>query len=247
MDLGSVMGLLLAVSGIVVAQWIEGGSMASLAQITALLIVLCGTLGAVVLQSPRGVFHQGLRMLRWVLIPPPARGADLLHVLGRWSNLVRREGLLSLEAELESTDNDAFMQSGLRMIVDGWEAARMREALDIEIATYDEKLRAGAGVWESAGGYAPTIGILGAVLGLIQVMQHLGNPSGLGAGIAVAFVSTIYGVGFANLFFLPTAHKLRVLAEGMVRERELLADGLVAVARGENPRLIEQRLSGYLG
>src|SRR5262249_21256192 len=147
---------------------------------------------------------------------------------------------------LQNSDNDQFMKDGLQMLVDGWDAERMREALDIEITTYEDRLRGGAQVWESAGGYAPTIGILGAVLGLIHVMEHLSEPSRLGAGIAVAFVATIYGVGFANLFFLPTAHKLRVLTEELVRERELMADGLVSVARGENPKLIEQRLSGYL-
>ena len=246
MDVGSLIGLGLALLGIAAAQWLEGGSLGSLAQLTAFLIVVLGTLGAVMLQSPRGTFMQGLRMFAWILTPPPQRGRHLMRVLGRWSSLVRREGLLSLESELENSDNDQFMKTGLQMLVDGWDAERMREALDIEITTYEERLRGGAGVWESAGGYAPTIGILGAVLGLIHVMEHLSEPSRLGAGIAVAFVATIYGVGFANLLFLPTAHKLRALSDGLVRERELMADGLVAVARGENPQLIEQRLSGYL-
>jgi chemotaxis protein MotA len=245
-DIGSLIGLGLALLGIIGAQWIEGGSIASLAQLAAFLIVVCGTLGAVMLQSPNGTFLQGVRMLPWVVMPPPPRGRHLMRVLGRWSNLVRREGLLSLESELENSDNDQFMKNGLQMLVDGWEADRMREALDIEITTYEERLRGGAQVWESAGGYAPTIGILGAVLGLIHVMEHLSEPARLGAGIAVAFVATIYGVGLANLVLLPTAHKLRVLTDGLVRERELIADGLVSVARGENPKLIEQRLAGYL-
>jgi chemotaxis protein MotA len=245
-DAGSLIGLSLALLGIAAAQWIEGSTLSSLAQLTAFLIVVCGTLGAVMLQSPHRTFLQGLRMLPWIVVPPPQRGRHLMHVLGRWSNLVRREGLLSLESELQNSDNDQFMKNGLQMLVDGWDAERMREALDIEISTYEDRLRGGAQVWESAGGYAPTIGILGAVLGLIHVMEHLTEPSRLGAGIAIAFVATIYGVGFANLFFLPTAHKLRVLTEELVRERELIADGLVSVARGENPKLIEQRLSGYL-
>jgi len=180
-------------------------------------------------------------------MPPPARGREWVRSLSRWSNVARREGLLALENELTRAGDDNFVRNGLQMIVDGWEPERIAETLRVEIDAYEDRLRSGAAVWESAGGYAPTLGIMGAVLGLIHVMEHLSDPSRLGAGIAVAFVATIYGVGFANLVFLPAAQKLRTITDVLVRERELVADGLVAVARGENPRIMEQRLTGYLG
>lgn len=245
-DFRGLLGLLIALGGIAAAQFIEGGQLTSLVQGTAFLIVVCGTIGAVMFQSPGDTFVQGVRMGRWIVAPPRSRGPYFVQSLARWSAVARRDGLLALESELQRAGDDNFVRNGLQMLIDGWSPERMREALHVEIDAYEERLRAGAAVWESAGGYAPTLGILGAVIGLIHVMEHLSDPTRLGAGIAIAFVATVYGVGLANLVFLPAAYKLRAISDNLVRERELVADGLVAVACGENPHRIEQRLSAYL-
>jgi chemotaxis protein MotA len=245
-DFLSVAGLVVALAGIALGQVLEGGHLGSLAQGAALFIVLGGTFGAVMLQHPLPVFVRGMRMTAWALFPPPPAGAALVGQIVEWSNVSRKEGLLALERRLDSL-GDPFVRDGLQLLVDGIEPDRIRAALEAEIDGFADGLRAGARVWEAAGGYAPTIGIIGAVLGLIHVMENLSDPSRLGAGIATAFVATVYGVGLANLFCLPVAGKLRALAEQRVRERELVVEGLVAIATGENPRLIQARLAGYLG
>jgi chemotaxis protein MotA len=186
-----------------------------------------------------------MRMLVWVFSPPEADFRGELNRIVRWGNTARRGGLLALEPSIATTE-DAYTRKGLQLLVDGAEPSVLRAALELEIDTWEEFHRQAARVWEAAGGYAPTIGIIGAVMGLIQVMQNLSEPAKLGAGIAVAFVATIYGVGAANLFFLPAANKLKSLIGRQIKLRELIADGLEAIANGENPRNIELRLEGYL-
>jgi len=245
MDKLSIFALALAAGAVLGGQWLEGGSLGSLLQPAASLIVLGGTLAAVMLQCPLATFVRGAALVRWVVLPPGSSAQRDIADIVAWAGEVRRDGMLVLENRLGDTA-DPFVRNGLQMLVDGFEPERIREALDIEIAAWDERHRAAAKVWEAAGGYAPTIGILGAVLGLIHVMENLSDPARLGGGIAVAFVATVYGVGSANLLFLPIAHKLRTLIEREVTRRELLQDGLLGIANGENPRLIEARLSGYL-
>ena len=178
-------------------------------------------------------------------VPPRQDPAYLIQQVAEWSNIARRGGLLALEPAIEDLD-DPFAKRGLQMLIDGAEPETLRETLQVEVDAYEGQQRMAAKVWESAGGYAPTIGILGAVLGLIHVMENLSDPSKLGAGIAVAFVATVYGVGFANLFFLPIANKLKHIIGQEILLREMLIEGLIAVANGENPRLIERKLQGYL-
>jgi chemotaxis protein MotA len=245
MDALSIFGLVLALIAIVGGQWLEGGSLSSLFQIAAFLIVVGGTLGAVMLQSPLPTFLQGMRLARWVIEPPRYGSTAAIAQIAEWADLARREGVLALENRLPGV-TDRFTRSGLEMLVDGFDPVRIREALEIEIAAFDEGQRRAARVWEAAGGYAPTIGILGAVLGLIQVMENLTDPTKLGGGIAVAFVATIYGIASANLVFLPIANKLKTLIHAGVVHRELVLDGLVGIANGENPKLIAMRLNGYL-
>lgn len=245
MDKTSVLGLVLGLAAIVVGQVLEGGHVASLVQPTALLIVLGGTLGAVMLQSPLPVFISGVRMGAWVFFPPVVDAQKLISDLGRWSQIARKEGLLALEAEI-NTLSDPFVIKGLQLLVDGSEPERLREVLEVEISAYEAKMKLASKIWESAGGYSPTIGILGAVLGLIHVMENLTDPAKLGSGIAVAFVATIYGVGAANLIFLPVAKKLMANIDRLVTLREMLVDGLVGVANGDNPRIVESRLRGYI-
>ena len=245
MDKISVLGLVLGIVAIIGGQVLEGGHVASLSQPTALLIVLGGTMGAVMLQSPYATFVRGVKMVRWVWYPPVVDHQQLIKQIASWSQVSRREGLLALENVMNQLKDD-FARKGLQLLVDGAEPERLREVLEVEINTYEQELKLSARIWEAAGGYSPTIGILGAVLGLIHVMENLSEPSKLGAGIAVAFVATIYGVGLANLVFLPMANKLKAHIARMVVRREMIVDGLVGIANGDNPRIIESRLQGYI-
>ena len=245
LDTSTLLGLILAAAGIFGAQWIDGGRAGSLLQGTALMIVLAGTIGAVLVQTPPPVFARALRMARWAIYPPSINVERLIGRLVDWSQLARRDGALALEARVRQTD-DPFTKSGLQMVVDGFAPEHLREALDVELAARDETQRAAVRVWESAGGYAPTIGIIGAVLGLIHVMENLADPTRLGAGIAVAFVATVYGLVFANLVLLPIAGKLRNIVAEESLMRELTQEALVGIAAGEHPHLIRARLKGFV-
>lgn len=246
MDILSLLGLVVAVGAVLGGQWLEGGHAASLVQATAFVIVIGGTLGAVMVQSRLPVFARGIRMARWAFRPPACDFRGAINRVVHWSNVARRGGLLALEPQLRIETAD-YERKGLQLLIDGADPATLRDVLEREISTFEEHERAAIKVWDSAGGYAPTVGILGAVLGLIHVMENLTDPSRLGAGIAVAFVATIYGVGSANFLFLPIANKLKTVTTREVRRREMLIDGLVAVANGENPRFIQGKLEGYLG
>ncbi len=244
-DFNSAIGLILALAGIVGGHILEGGHVDSLLQVTAFVIVAGGTVGAVMLQTPIKVFWGGIRMLKWIFIPPNYVSESLIRQITVWSSAVRKEGLLILDAGMEEI-RDPFVRKGMHLLVDGTPPEKIREMLEVDINAFEDFGRQSAKVWEAAGGYAPTIGILGAVLGLIHVMENLSNPAKLGGGIAVAFVATIYGVGLANLVFLPIANKLKTLINQQVIWREMLIDGLVAIAQGENPRIIEEKLLGYV-
>ncbi|KAA3650051.1 MAG: flagellar motor protein [Proteobacteria bacterium] len=244
MDSISLIGLVLGLAAILVGQVLEGGHISSLIQPTAFLIVIGGTLGAVMLQSPLRVFQDGMRMAKWILVPPALTHSQLIDQVVGWSHVARREGLLALENQIGGI-GDSFTQKGIQLLVDGVEPDRLRDVMEVEIGAWESRMKLGAKIWEAAGGYAPTIGILGAVMGLIHVMENLTDPSKLGAGIAVAFVATIYGVGSANLVFLPMAKKLQAHVARLVSMREMLVDGLVGIANGDNPRIIESRLQGY--
>lgn len=241
----SLIGLVVGLMAIVGGQVLEGGHIASLVQPTAFLIVVGGTFGAVMLQSPFPIFMKGMKMGTWVFNPPMLPQADLIAAVVRWGQTSRKEGLLALERQIASV-SDPFARKGLQLLVDGAEPERIRELLEVDINTFEEEWRQSARIWDAAGGYSPTIGILGAVMGLIHVMENLSDPTKLGAGIAVAFVATIYGVGLANLIYLPIAGKLKYYISRMVAAREMMVDGLVGIAVGDNPRIIEGRLKGYL-
>lgn len=245
MDKLSLFGLLVALTGILGGQMIEGGSVAVLMQLAAFLIVFGGTIGAVMLQHPMKVFMTGLKMAGWVFVTPQLDTQKLAYQITAWGSVARKDGILALEAQLKNID-DPFVHKGLQMLVDGNSAEKIREVMDVDLQTYETLRWQAARVWESAAGYAPTIGILGAVLGLVHVMQSLAEPAKLGAGIAVAFIATIYGVGSANLLFLPIAGKLKIIIGEQVNMREMLIDGLCMVANAENPRFIETKLKGYV-
>lgn len=245
MDKISLFGIIIGIGAILGGQVLEGGKLASLIQPTALLIVLGGTLGAVMLQSPFSAFWRGVRMISWVFLPPVIQHQQTIEQIAQWSSRSRREGLLALES-FSNQIKDPFTRKGLQLLVDGADPEHLRTVMEVELNTYEDEMRQGAKIWESAGGYSPTIGILGAVLGLIHVMENLTDPSKLGAGIAVAFVATIYGVGMANLIFLPISNKLKAYIGRQVALREMILDGLLGIAVGDNPHLIESRLQGYI-
>jgi chemotaxis protein MotA len=245
MDILSLVGLLVAVAAILGGQLLEGGTLGSLLQVAAFMIVIGGTLGAVMLQSPFPTFVHGMKLARWIITPPHIDPRSAIARVVEWAQLARRDGMLALEDQLAATP-PGFERNGLQMLVDGFAPDKIREAMEVEIGAWEDRMRAGAKIWESAGGYAPTVGILGAVLGLIHVMENLSDPAKLGSGIAVAFVATVYGVGIANLILLPIGNKLKSLIAKEVAHRELFVDGMLGIANGENPKLIEARLTGYL-
>lgn len=246
LDFTSVAGVPIGLGFILIGQVLEGGTVHSLLQVTAAVIVFGGTIGAVLLSFSLNEVKRALRALKVVFLydgEPPSR--TIAKVIA-YAMRARKEGLMSLEPALEH-EPDPFLRKGLSLAVDGISPHMIRDMLTMDIAsreTYDETP---AKVFEAAGGYAPTIGILGAVLGLIHVMENLAEPNRLGAGIAVAFVATIYGVGSANLIFLPIATKLRNKARRIAERRELLLEGILAIQEGLNPRLIEEKLEGFAG
>lgn len=244
MDWASIAGIALALGGLLVGQMMEGGHLGALVQPAAFVIVMVGTLGAVLLQSGMPAFVRGLRMAKWVFTMPPDSSAEQEQQIIAWSALARRDGLLSLERYLDG-ETDPFKAKGLRMLIDGIDPYKLKEILEVELNGYERQERQAVKIWDAAGGYAPTIGIIGAVLGLIHVMENLADPSQLGSGIAVAFVATIYGVGLANLLFLPIANKLKSLVVQDIAQREMLIDAFHSMALGDNSRVIQERMSAY--
>ncbi|OGP73039.1 MAG: hypothetical protein A2Y80_07385 [Deltaproteobacteria bacterium RBG_13_58_19] len=245
MDRATLIGLGLGGLALIGGHFLEGGSLGMILQLTALVIVFGGTIGAVSLSFSSSQLRQALRELPYVFREPKDEGpAQLVHIF-ELAYRARREGLLSLEEELEKLP-DPFLRRGLQLVIDGFPAHQVREVLEMELANQGEAGQIPARVFEAAGGYAPTIGILGAVLGLIQVMQHLTEPAKLGTGVAVAFVATVYGVASANLIFLPIAHKLRLRHQQRQHLKEMALEGILALAEGDHPRLILDKLQGFL-
>ena len=244
MDWGSLAGLVLALAAIAGGQWVEGGKLAALLQPAAALIVLGGTLGAVLLQNGMGTLWRGLRLAGKAFSPQPPFYEALIASIQGWSKTARADGFLQLERYL-TDQRDPFIAKGIRMLVDNVDADTLRSVLETDIDSYERWERQSIRVWEAAGGYAPTIGIMGAVLGLMHVMDNLGEPALLGSGIAVAFVATVYGVGLANLVCLPIANKLKKQLALELLKRTMLADALVSIARGENSGVIQERMNSH--
>ncbi len=246
MDILSLLGLLLGFGAILGGQALEGGHIGSLINGPAALIVLGGTVGAVMLQSPLSVFMSSIKMALWVVFPPKLKGEEAIAKILEWSNIARKEGLLGLE-DVAENEADPFAQKGLQLLVDGSEPEIIRRVMEVELDAKEHHGNEAAKVFENMGGYCPTIGIIGAVMGLIHVMQNLADPSKLGSGIATAFVATIYGVGLANLLFLPIAGKLKSKVHAQSQMGEMIIEGVISIAEGENPRNIETKLRGFVG
>ncbi|WLQ14724.1 flagellar motor protein [Hahella aquimaris] len=245
MDLLSIVGVLIALVAIIGGNMIEGGDVSSLLNLPAALIVVGGTFGAIVLQHSGKVLKRSFKQFIWVFLPPYISFEDGIQKVISWSMVARKEGLLGLESVAEK-ERDPFSRKGLQLLVDGAEPESIRNIMELELNSRELRELDASKVYEAMGGYAPTLGILGAVLGLIQVMSHLEDPSMLGPGIATAFVATIYGVALANLFYFPIANKLKGIVHEQSLLREMMIEGIVGIAEGENPKAIELKLKGFL-
>lgn len=245
MDVLSLVGVILAFAALIGGNILEGGTLGMLVNIPAAIIVFGGTLGAAILQTPKDGLKRALALVSWIFKPPLNPLQEGIKNVVRWSRTARKDGLLGLENMAEK-EPDLFAKKGLQLLVDGRDPHVIRHVLETDLGVSEQRDLDAARFFESMGGYAPTIGIIGAVIGLIHVMQHLADPSELGPGIAVAFVATIYGVALANLVLLPIANKLRACIKEQSLFRELTIEGICAIADGENPQTIEMKLSGYL-
>jgi chemotaxis protein MotA len=243
-DLATLAGIGLALAGILGGLILEKGSIQDVAQATAAMIVLGGTIGAVLVTTPLPVFLRALKSLRDVFFEQTSSAAGTIDTIVEYATQARKNGIVSLETVTEKIA-DPFLRKALNLAVDGTDLTELRKMMETDMEVSDQAGEAEAKVWEAAGGYAPTIGIIGAVLGLIQVMKHLDDIKEVGHGIAVAFVATVYGVGSANIFFLPSGNKLRARLHRARILKEMALEGVVGIVEGLNPTLIRMKLSAF--
>lgn len=245
MDRASIIGIILGISAIVWGNFLEGGDLHSIIQPTAAIIVFGGTFGATLLSYSMKDIVRAFLSLKHIFKSQSIDQERIINDLVKYCFTARRKGLIALEQELDFIEND-FLKKSLKLVIDGMGAKILKETLEQSLLTYRDEKKRVAKVFETAGGFAPTIGIIGAVLGLIHVMQNLADPSKLGSGIAVAFVATIYGVGSANLIFLPISKKLLNVLNDEIAHREMIIEGVVGIASGINPYQLEEKLRGFI-
>lgn len=245
MDKSSVGGIVVALGGILLGLTLEGGRIGQILQPTAALIVFGGTLGAVLLQFPLPVVFAAGAGLAHVFFQVGEDPMEIIHLMVQYAQKARKVGIVTLDSEIENI-HEPFLKKSLMLAVDGTEPAELRSIMEVELENRAEQDELVPRVFESAGGFSPTIGIIGAVLGLIQVMQHLDNINEVGRGIAVAFVATIYGVGAANLFFLPAAGKLKIRNREVQLRHEIMLEGVISILEGMNPRMLETKLLSFI-
>ena len=245
MDFLSILGLALAVCAVLVGAVLKGAGVMALVSAAAFMIVVVGTIAAILVQTPFPVMRRALAIFSWVMRPPARDGNLLIAKIVEWSNTARKQGLLGLEPQIDR-EEDPFVKKALQLLVDGSEPDAISNVMNVELHVREHADITAAKVFEGMGVYSPTLGIIGAVLGLMAVMQNLADPTRLGHGIAAAFTATVYGIGLANLFFLPVSAKLKVIIQRQTQMREMVIDGMLSIAQGENPRAIESKLQGYL-
>ena len=245
MDIASIGGIVLAIVGILAGMMIEGGNIGQITQPTAAMIVVGGTMGAVMLQFPLKTFLAALKQAMRIFFSSGADGEEVLKQLVQFANKARKSGIVSLDQDLGSVE-DPFLKQALMLAIDGTEPNEVRKIMQLELENKAEMEEKIPQVFEAAGGYSPTVGIIGAVLGLIQVMQHLDNIPEVGRGIAVAFVATIYGVALANLVCLPAAGKLKIRHREEQMVKEMMLEGVISILEGMNPRMMETKLRTFL-
>src|SRR4029450_7752184 len=245
MDILSFIGLVLATVAILVGAVLKGAGIKALLSAAAFMIVVVGTIAAICVQTPLQVMKHAIRILPWVFKPPSVARSELIKKMVDWSNTARKQGLLGLESAIGGEPED-FGRKGLQLVIDGSEPDQIRSILEVDLHVREQSDTRAAKVFERMGIYSPTPGIIGAVLGLMAVMQNLADPSKLGHGIAAAFTATVYGIGLATLFFLPVAAKLQIAIASQSQVREMVIEGMLCIAQAENPRGIESKLQGYL-
>ncbi|HXZ58797.1 MAG TPA: flagellar motor protein [Steroidobacteraceae bacterium] len=245
MDFLSILGLALALCAVLVGAVLKGAGIMALVSAAAFMIVVVGTIAAILVQTPLPVMRRALAIFSWVMRPPARDGNLLIARIVEWSNTARKQGLLGLEPMIDR-EHDPFVKKALQLLVDGSEPDAISNVMNVELHVREHADLTAAKVFEGMGIYSPTLGIIGAVLGLMAVMQNLADPTRLGHGIAAAFTATVYGIGLANLFFLPVSAKLKVIIQRQTQMREMVIDGMLSIAQGENPRAIESKLQGYL-
>lgn len=244
LDLASLGGLLIGVGGIFGGLVLDGGKFQDVIQFNAGLIVLGGTIGAVMVTTPVSVLLSAIRQVGSVFFYQVHTPSEVIEEIVQYATQARKQGIVSLEQQAMAV-RDPFLKKALNLAVDGIDMTQIRNIMELEISIVEQDGEAVSKVFEAAGGYSPTIGIIGAVLGLMQVMKNLANIDEVGRGIAAAFVATVYGVGVANLFFLPSGNKLRSRTRDGVRIREVMLEGVLAIVEGLNPKLIRTRLEAY--
>jgi chemotaxis protein MotA len=246
MDLGTIIGLVVGFTAVIGGQILEGGHIGAIMQKTAAIIVLGGTCGATVCSFPTRDLIKALKDFKKVFMPGVPDMEQVIKDMASYSEMARRNGLLALQPLINESTGDPFKTKALQLVVDGTDPQQFKDFMEIELASFEANEKTSAEVFEAAGGYAPTIGIIGAVLGLIHVMQNLSDPTKLGEGIAVAFVATIYGLVTANIVCLPAATKLKKIVKQQVLVKTLIIEGLLDIQSGMNPRLIIMKLQGFL-
>ncbi|HET7580995.1 MAG TPA: flagellar motor protein [Bacillales bacterium] len=246
MDISTLIGLLLGIFGLLGGFLFEGGEAGALVQGTAALIVFGGTFGAVIAGTPMRVLKKVPYILKMAFLEKKSSNHETIEDLVELSNLSRREGLLALEEETERFEDDPFLYEGLQMTIDGIEGELVRDILDREIELYEDQHMEMAKIFESAGGYAPTMGIIGTVMGLVHVLGRLSDPSSLGGLIATAFIATLYGVASANILYLPLFNKIRARVSQQILIKELQAEALLSIQHGENPNILRKKLVAFV-
>jgi chemotaxis protein MotA len=244
LDPASLLGLVVGIGGIMAGLMLDGGSIMELVQLNAALIVFGGTLGAVMLTTQASVLMASAKRIGSVFLSRSQNPSEAIEEIIRYATQARKQGIVSLETQAAAA-HDPFLRKALNLAVDGIDMDQIRSIMELEISILEHDGDAEAKVFESAGGYAPTVGIIGAVLGLMQVMKNLANIDEVGRGIAAAFVATVYGVGAANIFFLPAGNKLRARTRETIRLREVMLEGVLSIVEGLNPKLIRTRLEAY--
>jgi chemotaxis protein MotA len=245
MDIFALLGTIIGITFILAAQAMEGGNVTQLLQLTAAMIVLGGTTGALVGSFPPGDIKDALAALKEVLFPPKVNFESLITELVGFAQKARKEGVIVLE-KVAKEASDPLLTLGLEAVADGADPSLVQGMMENQITQFEEHISKASKVYESAGAYSPTFGIIGAVLGLIQVMQNLSDPSKLGAGIAVAFVATVYGLFVANLIFIPISTRIKANYQKVFLAMEIMLEGILAIQAGESPALIERKLQSFI-
>lgn len=246
MDTATTIGITLGILGVIGGNIMEGGSPGALINMPGFMIVVVGSLGAGITGYPMSTVKQLPKLMGRAFKEQPVNPAAMVPQFEKMADVARREGLLSLEDEAKNIE-DEFTKKGMQLIIDGTDPEALREIMETEINSMEERHHKGIGFLEAIGGYAPTLGVLGAIMGLIAVLGELGEEGGdLGGGIAVAFIASFYGVFTANLIWLPLANKLKMQSKAEVQMREITMEGLLAIQAGDNPRIVKDKLQGYL-